>query len=113
MTVDDPETTIEFPRGRRRGWRLPLVLAVLAVFFGGGTTASYYVDALWFDSLGYGAVFWKALNLQAVVFGVFAALTFAVLYGAFLALKPPRFGEFGSGGVIFVKGARSPCRSGR
>ena len=102
--MDDPETTIEFPRGRRRGWRLPLVLAVLAVFFGGGTTASYYVDALWFDSLGYGAVFWKALNLQAVVFGVFAALTFAVLYGAFLALKPPRFGEFGSGGVIFVQG---------
>ncbi|HXT27915.1 MAG TPA: UPF0182 family protein, partial [Vicinamibacterales bacterium] len=101
--MDDDET-IEYPARPRRRWRLPLVLAVLAVFFGAGTTASYYVDALWFGSLGYAVVFWKALNIQAIVFGAFAAATFAALYGAFLALKPPRFGEPGSGGVIFVNG---------
>ena len=101
--MDDDET-IEYPARPRRRWRLPLVLAAFAVFFGAGTTASYYVDALWFGSLGYAVVFWKALNIQAIVFGAFAAATFAALYGAFLALKPPRFGEPGSGGVIFVNG---------
>jgi uncharacterized protein len=101
--MDDAET-IEYPARPRRRWRLPLVLAVLALFFGAGTTASYYVDALWFGSLGYAVVFWKALNIQAIVFAAFAAATFAALYGAFLALKPARFGEAGSGGVIFVNG---------
>jgi uncharacterized protein len=101
--MDDVET-IEYPARPRRRWRLPLVLAVLALFFSAGTTASYYVDALWFGSLGYAVVFWKALNIQAIVFGAFAAATFAALYGAFLALKPVRFGEPGSGGVIFVNG---------
>ena len=72
--MDDDET-IEYPARPRRRWRLPLVLAVLAVFFGAGTTASYYVDALWFGSLGYAVVFWKALNIQAIVFGAFAAAT--------------------------------------
>ena len=38
----------------------------------------------------------RRLNAQAVVFCAFAAVTFAVLYGAFRALKPPRLGEFGS-----------------
>ena len=70
----------------------------------GATTVSYYVEALWFSSLGYGDVFWKTLNLQATIFTAFTAATFVVLYGAFLALKPARFGELGAGGVIFVNG---------
>ena len=42
------------------------LLAVLAVLvLGGGTALSYYVDALWFDSLGFADVFWKTLQLQA------------------------------------------------
>jgi uncharacterized protein len=102
--MDDRGETIEYPRRPRRRWRLPLVLTALALFFGAGTAASYYVDALWFVSLGYGEVFWKTVNIQAGVFGVSAAATFAVLYGAFLALKPTRFGEPGWGGVIFVNG---------
>jgi uncharacterized membrane protein (UPF0182 family) len=78
---------------RRRG-RL-FLLAVLAVLIlGASTTLSYYVDALWFGSLGYSAVFWTTLNTQAVIFLGFAVMTFVVLYGAFLALKPPRLGEF-------------------
>ena len=70
---------------------------------GGGTALSYYVEALWFDSLGYGDVFWKTLNLQAAVFLGFAAVTFLVLYGAFLALKPARLGEL-TGGTILING---------
>ena len=46
--------------------------------------------SLWFDSLGYIDVFWTTLNVQAAVFSTFAAVTFFVLYGSYVALKPPR-----------------------
>jgi uncharacterized protein len=76
------------------------LLAVLAVVvLGGGTALSYYVDALWFDSLGYIDVFWRTLNIQAAVFTAFAVLTFSILYGSFIALKPARLGEF-AGGIL-------------
>jgi uncharacterized membrane protein (UPF0182 family) len=96
--------TIDWPpprRPRRRG-RL-FILAVLAVVvLGGGTALSYYVDALWFGTLGYGDVFWRTLDIEAVVFTAFSVLTFVVLYGSFLALKPARLGEFA--GAILVNG---------
>jgi len=69
----------------------------------GGTALSYYVDALWFGSLGYGDVFWKTLNVQARIFTLFALVTFAALYGSFLALKPERLGEI-AGGRILING---------
>src|ERR1700681_2389658 len=73
------------PRRRRH---FLLILAVLAgIVFGGRTALSYYVDVLWFGSLGYGDVFWKTLGLRYAVFAEFAAATFVILYGAFLALK--------------------------
>jgi uncharacterized protein len=85
----------------RRRW---LFLAVLAVVvFGGGTVLSYYVDALWFDSLGYADVFWTTLRLQSQIFTFFAVVTFAVLYGSFVVLKPPRLGEL-SGVPILING---------
>ena len=73
------------------------------LFLGGGTTLSYYVEALWFDSLGFSAVFWTSLNLRAWVFLGFAAITFLILYFVFLVLKPARLGELG-GGTILVNG---------
>ncbi len=80
-----------------------LVAALALVVFGGGTVLSYYVDALWFDSLGYGDVFWKTLRIQSQIFTVFGAVTFLVLYGSFLALKPERLGEL-SGVPILING---------
>ena len=75
---DRPEVVVDWRpppprRPQRRGGRL-LVLAVLAaIVLGGGTALSYYVEALWFESLGYSAVFWKTLNVQAATFIAFAA----------------------------------------
>jgi uncharacterized membrane protein (UPF0182 family) len=63
------------------------VLAAIAVIFGSRTALSYYVDALWFGSLGYGDVFRKTLSLQWALFAAFSAATFLVLYGWFLALR--------------------------
>jgi len=96
MNGRSDEPVIDWPaprRPRRRRGRIALLIALALVIFGAGTALSYYVDALWFDSLGFGEVFWKSLNLQGVTFSVFFVATFAILYGAFTALKPPRLGE--------------------
>jgi len=94
-TIDWPP-----PRRPRRRARLLLVAVLAVLLLGAGTALSYYVDALWFDSLGYGAVFWTSLNLQATVFTLFAAATFAVLYGSFRALKPTDLADLASGAIL-------------
>jgi uncharacterized membrane protein (UPF0182 family) len=88
------------PRRPRRVGRIIALIAIAALFLAGGTTLSYYVDALWFESLGFSSVFWKTLNLQAVTFAVFALTTFAVLYGSYLAMKPARLVDFTSGPIL-------------
>jgi uncharacterized membrane protein (UPF0182 family) len=65
---------------------------------------SYYVDALWFESLGYAQVFWKTLSLQSTVFISFTASTFLILYGAFLALKRTHFISLPGSHTIFIGG---------
>ncbi len=74
---------------RRRGiFRLSLLVALGVVLLGASTAASYYVDALWFESLGLASVFWTRLSLEAATFAVFALTTFLVIYGVFRVLKP-------------------------
>jgi uncharacterized membrane protein (UPF0182 family) len=102
-SIDWPPTRAVRPRHRRR--RLVLILAVLAViFFGGRTALSSYVDLLWFRSLSYGDVFWKTLSLQWGVFTAFAAATFLILYGSFLALKRAHLSDLPSGHTILIGG---------
>jgi uncharacterized membrane protein (UPF0182 family) len=82
-----------------------IIFAVLAViFFSSRTVLSYYVDALWFGSLGYAEVFRKTISLQWLVFAVFFAATFFVLYGWFLALWRTYQPHLLGGGPIFVGG---------
>ena len=84
------------------GWIL--LLLIVGLWLAASTAVSYYVDALWFASLGYADVFWKSLNIQAFVFAGFAAVTFLILYGAFLALRPARWSELGVGNVFLING---------
>ena len=80
-------------------------LAVVAVIvFGARTALSYWVDLLWFRSLGYGEVFWKSRGLQWGVFAAFFAATFLILYGAFLALKRAHAADLPSGHTILIAG---------
>jgi hypothetical protein len=97
--------TIDWPpqRRRRRNGRLFILLILAALVIAGGTALSYYVDALWFGSLGYGDVFWTTLNFQADLLIAFTVVTFGVLYGAFLLLKPARLDEF-AGRAILING---------
>jgi hypothetical protein len=83
-TILMPQTRARRPRGRHFFLLLLVLLAI--VVLGGRSAVSWYVDALWFGSLGYSAVFWKALTLQWAVFGVFFAATFLILYGWFRIL---------------------------
>src|SRR6266853_2916214 len=102
-----PES-IDWPRMHSpRRWRrfLLLILALLAViFFGGRTALSYYVEVLWFASLGYRDVLWKTLSLQWGIFTAFAAATFLILFGSFLALKRAHLSDLPSGHTIFIGG---------
>jgi len=92
------------PHGRRRR-RFFLIVAVLAgIFFGSRTALSYYVDVLWFASLGYRDVFWKTLSLQWGIFATFAAATFLILYGSFLALKRAHLPDLPNGQTILIGG---------
>jgi uncharacterized protein len=63
-----------------------LIVLILAVLLGSSSALSWYVDSLWFGSLGYRDVFWKSWGLGWVVFAAFFAATFILLYGWFLAL---------------------------
>jgi hypothetical protein len=94
-TVDWPASR---PPRRRRG-RLLLLAAIALVLFGGGTALSYYVDALWFESLGFADVFWKTLSLQSTVFTAFTVATFVLLYAAYVALKPDQL-DLTSGPIL-------------
>jgi uncharacterized membrane protein (UPF0182 family) len=103
-SIDWPRTS---PPRRRR--HLLLILAFLAaIFFGGRTALSYYVDVLWFGSLGYGGVFWKTLGLQWGIFAAFASATFLILFGSFLVLKRAHLPDLPSGHTIFI--GRQPVR---
>jgi uncharacterized membrane protein (UPF0182 family) len=98
--IDWPPT--QTPRRRRR---ILLILAVLAgIVFSGRTALSYYVDLLWFGSLSYGDVFWKTLSLQWGAFTAFAAATFLILYGSFLALKRAHLPDLPNGHTILIGG---------
>ena len=91
------------PPRRRRVFLF--IFAVLAViFFSSRTVLSYYVDALWFGSLGYAEVFRKTISLQWLVFAVFFAGTFLILYGWFLVLWGAYQPHLLGSGPIFVGG---------
>jgi uncharacterized protein len=102
-----PET-IDWPmRARSRGPRralLVLVLLLALIVFAGRSAISYWVDLLWFRSLGYGEVFWKTWGLEWGTFAAFALLTFVILYGAMLALKHTHADDLPEDHTIYLGG---------
>jgi uncharacterized membrane protein (UPF0182 family) len=103
-----PET-IDWPLhkqpARPRNRKFLFLIAIVAVIALGSRTAiSYWVDLLWFSSLGYGEVFWKTRILEWGVFAGFAVATFLVLFGAFLALKRTHAGDLPDSHTILFGG---------
>jgi len=101
-TIDWPQEP-SLPRRSRRGLVIFIVVIAL-ILFGSRTGLSYFVDALWFRSLGYGQVFWTTLGLQWSIFAGFAVVTFAVLLGALWALRHAHRDEMPSGHTIMLNG---------
>jgi uncharacterized membrane protein (UPF0182 family) len=102
-TIDWPKLNEPQPRGSRRGI-IFLIAVVAAILFGGRTALSYWVDLLWFQSLGYDEVFWRSRGLAWGVFAGFFALTFFILLGAFTALKRAHRDDLPSDHTVYFNG---------
>jgi len=100
-----PIHSVEQPRPPQRRRHFLLIIGVLfAVAIGSRSVLSYYVDSLWFGSLGYGDVFRRTLSFQWAAFAVVAVATFAILYGTFLALKLAHSADLPGSRTIIVGG---------
>ena len=81
-----------------------MISLALGIFLCGRIGLSYWVDLLWFQSLGYGEVFWKSLGLQIADFVVFAGTTFLILYGAFSAIRRSHEADLPRARAIVIAG---------
>ncbi len=95
---------IELPGRKPRSNRIFLVpiVIIVALFLASSTALSYFVDSLWFGSLGYREIFWKSIGLQWGVFAVTFLLTLALLYGWFLALWHMHQGDLPSDRTVII-----------
>ncbi len=100
-TIDWPQR--QRPRGPRRVV-LFLLLFIALILFASRTVLSWWVDVLWFHSLGYESVFWKAWTLEWGTFAAFAALTFLILYAALLLLRRAHAADLPDRHTIFLAG---------
>lgn len=99
--LDNPQDSAPKP-GRRK--LLFLAGAVLVVALFSRTLLSYWVDLLWFGSLGYADVFWKTTGLQATVFLAFTVVTFLLLFGAFTVIRRSHLDELGGSRALMLGG---------
>ena len=101
-TIDWPLKSPQ-PQRSRRG--LFIILGIVAVlFFGSRTALSFWVDLLWFNSLGYGQAFWTARGLQWGIFTAFALVTFVVLYGLFVLFNRAHADDLPNDHTVFIGG---------
>ena len=101
---------IDSPQHRSSAWRrrriIFLTALALGVFLSGRVGLSYWVDFLWFQSIGYGEVFWKSIGLQVADFVFFAGTTFLILYGAFSAIRRSHEAHLPWAHAIVIAGER-------
>lgn len=76
---------MRFLQELRRRWWLVLAALIILVLLFATRVATFYTDVLWFDSVGFGAVFWTLLSTQVGI-AVAAGLLMAVLLGGNLLL---------------------------
>ena len=91
-------------RSRRPIWIVAGILFV--ALLAGRTVISSWVDLLWYQSLGYGGVFWKTVGLEAGVFAVASVVTFLLLFGAFTAIRHSHEGDLPSSHAIMFGNQR-------
>ncbi|HKC65238.1 MAG TPA: UPF0182 family protein [Pyrinomonadaceae bacterium] len=89
LNDDDKVIDIGPSKPKRRGRRKLIILIVVAIVILVALfrSVSIYISALWFGSLGYSSVYWYIFRTKLYVFLIFAALTIAILRGAFWLLE--------------------------
>jgi hypothetical protein len=92
------------PQPKRRGRALILIAIAAVLLLGSRTALSFWVDMLWFQSLGYDAAFWRARGLEWSCFGGFGLLTFCILFGAFWLLQRAHGDDIPSGHTLQFNG---------
>jgi uncharacterized membrane protein (UPF0182 family) len=93
-----------FRMGRRPRRLLIFAAILIAILIIGRNVLSAWVDLLWFQSLSYGAVFWKTLGLETTAFLFFTIITFALLYGAFYVIRRSHQADLPSSHAIMIGG---------
>ena len=66
--------------------RLAILIFLLIAAF---QSISFYVESLWYGSLGFESVYWYRLRTQSLVFLVTATITAIVLWTIFRLVTPP------------------------
>jgi uncharacterized membrane protein (UPF0182 family) len=101
--LDPPEVTSK----RRLKKRLLLLGGILLLLLLlGQTFLADWVDLLWFESLGFGDVFWKTFWLKSIVFSLFTAATFALLFGAFALIRRCHADDLPKDHAILIAGQK-------
>ncbi len=85
--IDDKVIDISPSKPKRRRKLIWIIVAALALIFILLRSASIYISALWFDSLGYSSVYWYIFRTKLFVFLIFAVLTILILRGAFWLIE--------------------------
>jgi uncharacterized membrane protein (UPF0182 family) len=86
LPLRDSEVIDVSPPKRRR-WRRWLIAAIVLLLIVSSRGLSIFLSAVWFESLGFSAVYWYIFKLKAVLFVVFAVLTVLLLRAALWLLE--------------------------
>ena len=88
----------------RFGRRTFLAVAAVAVvaFVAVRIALSTWVDLLWFQSLGFGAIFTRTVLFEIMAFVGFTVITFLILLGCFTVIRRSNEGDLPAGRSILV-----------
>ncbi|WP_263384438.1 UPF0182 family membrane protein [Granulicella arctica] len=93
------------PGRPNRGRRLLVVAVILfALWIVIRIALAGWVDLLWFESLGYGAAFWKTFVIESSVFLFSSIITFLILYGAFFIIRRSHQADLPTAHAIIIGG---------
>src|SRR5438309_5828039 len=85
MRPPEYQQPFDLPPVRRFFLRLGILVVLLIAAF---QSISFYVESLWFGSLGFEPVYWYRLEAQTTVFFAFTIITAVVLWTLFRLVMP-------------------------
>jgi uncharacterized membrane protein (UPF0182 family) len=85
---------------RQRRALLFVLIALAVLLFSAKTLISYYVDSLWFASLGYASIFWRTVGYEWLSFAFGFIATFGILYAWFSGIRHGCREELASAGTV-------------